>query len=397
MNQPIRLVVQQPSLAKYRVPVFRELARHEDIDFTLLYGTRHDLTNAEPEGFDAEAVKLWQWSIAGQRVYWHSAQWKNATRKKCDVLLLTWNPRYLSFIPTLLRAKWQGVPTVLWGHGVSQHDTPLRKKLRYAVAKLATALLFYNEKAAQQWRELGRDPASIFVAKNSLDQEPIRQARLAWDDPRKLLEFQQEQRLLPGPTLLFVSRLYPMNRLEMLIEATAILAKEFPQIQTAIVGKGAGEPQRLGEIARRLRIEDRIRFVGAIYDEMQLAPWFLSADVFAYPTYIGLSLLHSFGYGLPVVTCDDPKAHGPEIDVLRDGENGLLYRTGDVQSFANTIGKLLKDKPLAKTLSAEALRTVEEDVSLKNMVDQMAAAVRYCASQGPNKGSIGHLNDQSVR
>jgi glycosyltransferase involved in cell wall biosynthesis len=382
MIQPIRLIIQQPSLAKYRVPVFRELARrHPDIDFTLLYGTRHDLTNADPDGFAARPVRLWQWSIAGQRFYWHWPQWSSASRKKCDVLLLTWNPRYLSFLPALLRAKMRRVPTILWGHGASQHDTWLRKKLRYTIAKLATALLFYNEKAAQEWRQAGRDSASIFVAKNSLDQEPIRQARMAWQDPGRLLEFKKQQGLLTGPVLLFVSRLYPKNRLEMLIEATAMLTRDFPNIQTIIVGKGAGEPERLTGIAKKLQVENHIRFTGAIYDEIQLAPWFLSADVFAYPTYIGLSLLHAFGYGLPVVTCDDPKAHGPEIDSLRNGENGLLYRTDDVRDFANTIRKLLHDKQLARQMSAEALRTVEEEVSLENMVDQMAAAVRYCTSQ----------------
>ncbi len=380
MNKPIRLFIQQPSLAKYRVPVFRELARHTDIDFTLLYGTRHDLTNAEPDGFAAEPVKLWHWSVLDQWFFWHSAQWNSATRKKTDVLMLTWNTRYLSFLPTLLRAKWQGVPTILWGHGISQKDTPLRKRFRYAIAKLGTALLFYNERVALEWREAGRDPDSIFVATNSLDQEPIRQARLAWQDPVKLLEFKKRQGLLPGPTLLFVSRLYPKNRLEILVEAIAILASDFPHLQAIVVGKGAEEQQRLEKLAQAQNVKDRLRFVGAIYDEMQLAPWFLSADVFAYPTYMGLSLLHAFGYGLPVVTSDDPQAHGPEIDALRHGENGLLYSQGNVLAFADAIRQIVSNKELAQRMSVEALRTVEE-VSLTNMVDQMAAATRYCAAK----------------
>ena len=39
-TQPIRVVIQQPALPKYRVPVFRELAKRPDIDLTLYFGEK---------------------------------------------------------------------------------------------------------------------------------------------------------------------------------------------------------------------------------------------------------------------------------------------------------------------------------------------------------------------
>jgi glycosyltransferase involved in cell wall biosynthesis len=224
-DKPIRLIIQQPSLAKYRQPVFRALASYPDIDLKLLYGARPDLPNVEAEGFNAEPVYLWQKKFRGQQIFWHSAQWNSASPKVADVLILTLNPRYLSMVPTLLKARARGVPTILWGHGYSKTENAVRKRIRLATTRLATALLFYNQTAADQYILEGRDPKTVFVARNSLDQTPIREARITWQqDPVRLAKFREEQRIGRGPNFLFVSRFDPLNRLDMLVRAAAEMA-----------------------------------------------------------------------------------------------------------------------------------------------------------------------------
>lgn len=382
MSDPIRLVIQQPSLAKYRVPVFRELAKYPDIQLKLLYGARPDLPNVEAEGFDAEPIYLWQKSLRGQYVFWHSAQWNSASLKKADVLMLTWNPRYLSLVPTLLKAKAKGVPTILWGHGYSKTENSVRSKVRNSVARLATTLMFYNQTAANSYRAAGFDPRSIFVARNSLDQEPIRQAKQYWEsNAEKLEDFRREQSLGSGPNILFVSRLERTNRLDLLVEAVALLSDEFPNLQVNVVGKGAEEQSRLQTLAHERGVSNCLRFVGPIYDEIALAPWFLTANVFCYPANIGLSILHAFGYGLPVVTSNDIGSQNPEIEALKPGENGLLYDHLDVKSLADSLRTIFLNRELAQQMSSNALRTVNEEFSLENMVAGMAAAVRYCAGR----------------
>ncbi|MDZ4657287.1 MAG: glycosyltransferase family 4 protein [Bythopirellula sp.] len=382
MTPPIRLIIQQPSLAKYRVPVFRELAKCPDIDLKLLYGARPDLPNVEADGFKAEPVYLWQQKIRGQQVFWHSAQWNSASRKQADVLILTWNPRYTSLVPTLLKAKAMGVRTILWGHGYSKTESTVRKKIRYSVAKLATSLMFYNQRAEQSYLDAGWDPQSIFVARNSLDQAPIQTAKVAWQQSsEKLEQFRREQNLGPGPHILFVSRLDPDNRLDLLVEAVAKLSAEFPHLQVNIVGKGAAEQERLQVLAGERGVGAHFRFVGPIYEELALAPWFLTANVFCYPANIGLSVLHAFGYGLPVVTSDDLSGQNPEIEALKPGENGLFYRHEDAGALADCLRSIILNPDVAQRMSAEAVRTVTEEFSLPHMVGQMAAAVRYCAAK----------------
>jgi glycosyltransferase involved in cell wall biosynthesis len=382
----IRLIIQQPSLAKYRVPVFRELATCPDIDFKLLYGSRRDLPNVKPEGFNAEPAYLWHKYFGSQQIFWHSAQWQSASPKVADVLMLTWNPRYLSLLPSLRRGRRNGVGTILWGHGYSKQESSISKKIRFAIARMATALLFYNHAAAEEFVAAGFDPESIFVALNSLDQEPIRRARIEWQqDPGRLAAFQQEHQIGPGPNILFVSRLHPTNRCDLLVEAAKRLEVEFPRLQVFIIGKGVDEEHRIRARVDALGVQKRIRFLGPIYDEAELATWFLSSQVFCYPENIGLSLLHAFGYGLPVVTSNNLAGQNPEIEALRDGENSLLYKDGDVDALVGALRTIFTDEGLATRLSKEALRTVEEDFTIQNMVAGMAAAVRYCAEKKQGK------------
>lgn len=377
-ESPIRLIIQQPSLAKYRVPVFRMLARRNGIELRVIHGSRPDLPNVPSDGFSAEEVPLRRAHVLGRPLFWHSPQWKSATPRCTDVLMLTWNVRYLSLVPALLRARARNVPTVLWGHGYSKNEVAWRASARNSVARLATALLFYGQRTAEEFIGRGWDERRIFVARNCLDQGPIQAAREAWlGEPARLNDFQTRERLVGGPVVLYVSRLEPHNRVDLLLEAIGRLAPQFPEIQAVIVGGGAGEKARLQALAAERQIAKRVRFLDAIYDERQLAPWFLAADVFCYPANIGLSLLHAFGYGLPVVTSDDLASQNPEIEALEHGVNGLLYQHGDAAALTDVLGRLLRDRDLRHRMGLAARRTATEQFTLARMVDGMEAAVRY--------------------
>ncbi|MCC7351647.1 MAG: glycosyltransferase family 4 protein [Phycisphaerales bacterium] len=373
---PIRVVIQQPALPKYRVPVFAELARRPRLEIQLMYAQGEELPNVAAEGFRAQSVPMSQRMIGGRPLLWHQPQWDHATKTSCDVLVLSWNLHYASLIPALLRARANGVATILWGHGYSKTESAWRSWPRRKVTELATALLFYNHTAARQFVEMGWDPKRIFVALNALDQTPIQAARRHWlDRPEELARFRRENRLDSGPVILFVSRFDPANRLDLLLHAAEQLRARYPRLKLVLIGKGPDEAP-LRALSISLGLADRAHFMGAIYDEMKLAPFFLSADLFCYPANIGLSILHAFGYGLPVVTSDRIESQNPEIEALRDGGNGLLYADGDIDALAAALQRVLDDSALRQNISAGAIQTVTEQFTLENMVDGFEAAVR---------------------
>lgn len=386
---PIRVVIQQPALPRYRVPVFRRLAQRPGIDLHVVYGSAPDApVVAEPEGFRGSSWPIR--SFLGGRLLWHTAGWAYASRRRADVLVLSWNVRFVSLVPTLLRAKFNGVKTILWGHGYSKRETGWRLRFRDTVTALADGVLFYNSGAAQRFIErTGGDPRRAHVAPNSLDQAPIREARDSWlGRPEDLANFRAANHLNAGPVILFVSRLLPENRLDLLLEAVTRLRTEFPTVQVVLIGQGdAAEPLR--RLADTLGIGDRVRFVGPLYGEMELAPWFLTADVFCYPANAGLSILHAFGYGLPVVTSDRSRSHGPEIEALRPGENGFTYRDDDPQALGAVLRQLFLHPATREHLSRGAMATVNECFTLERMVDGMAGAICHALGSHPPQGRSG--------
>ena len=369
-------MLQQLVLPAYRVATFQELARRPGIDLTVVYAGEPDLPSVKADGFSALRTPMWRGRLGRHPIYWHRAQVGYATRSTTDVLILSGDPHYASLVPALLRARLTRVPTILWTHGIATAATHVRGVTHVALAKMATALLLYNRAAARRYEQWGLSPKRLFVAPNSLDQAPTQAARRAWADPGRLDRFAREQRLGPGPVILFVSRLGPDRRVDLLLRAAKDLVVSHPGLQVVLIGEGR-KLQSLHELVRSLQLDRHVRFMGAMYDQEQLAPWFLSADVFCVPDQVGLSILHAFGYGLPVVTSDHVEAHGPEFEALRHEENGLIYPHGDASGLAAALRRLFDDGGLRGRMARAAEELVQTQYTVKRMVDGMEAAVRY--------------------
>ena len=153
-----------------------------------------------------------------------------------------------------------------------------------------------------------------------------------------------------------------------------------PSVRVVVVGKGGRSyVDELKELAKREGVDEALVFTGPIYDEASLAPYFLSSAAFVYPANIGLSLLHAFGYGLPVVTSDRRDTQNPEIVALEHEVNGLTYRHGDPGALADTLARLLSDDDFRRSLAQAAHETATRRFNLKAMVDGMEAAIRGSA------------------
>ena len=370
----MRVTIHQPALPKYRLPVFAELARR--VDLTLVHGRVPGLGNVEADGFDAQEVVAWRRG----GLLWNRRQVADAAGG-ADTLVMSWNARDLSLWPALRRARRGRVGTVLWGHGYSKAERPAMRRLRDALGRRADAVLLYDRRTADRLVGRGFEPERVFVAPNAIDQVPVQAARRHWlDRPEELAAF-GDGHDLQGPTLLYVSRVEPANRVDLIVEAVARLEARHSGINAVLIGKITGDDRReIEALARRRGVAGRVRLLGPIYEERTLAAHFLSADVFLYPANIGLSLLHAFGYGLPAVTSDHTAGQNPEIVALRDGDNGLTYRHGDADDLAAKLDGLLRDDARREAMAASAHRTATEEFTLEKMVDGMEAAIRFAAA-----------------
>jgi glycosyltransferase involved in cell wall biosynthesis len=348
----------------YRVPVFDLLARQPGIELSV-WSDHHPQGSIHPaKGTGSFEEVYTPFKFLGP-IHWQPmvvTAAREAARGRFDVVIFSWNPRLVHLRRGLRICRRAGVPALVWGHGmsVSGSESRTRRWLRNSLVRKSTACIVYNNIVARRLASEGIDPQRIFVALNALDQAPMRQARDHWlARPDELAKFRAQHHITGRDFVLFISRLEPNKRVALLISAFAIVASEQPRAKLAIIGRGP-EEAALRAQAASLGIGDRVIFAGPVYEEMNLAPWFLSSACLAYPVAIGLSILHAFGYGVPVVTSDDIASHNPEIESLRPGENGLLYRDGDTNDFAAKILECLRDHDLQQRMGEAAMASVRE-------------------------------------
>ncbi|MGS2648437.1 glycosyltransferase [Streptosporangium sp. LJ11] len=138
-------------------------------------------------------------------------------------------------------------------------------------------------------------------------------------------------------TIVFVGRLDEEKRLDELVRALPhVLVHTDAQI--ALAGTG-GQRAALARLADRIGVGDRVSFLGFVPDET-LPQVYAAGDVFAMPGVAELqsiATLEAMASGLPVVAADAMAL--PHL--VRPGENGHLFRPGDVRELARHLGALL--------------------------------------------------------
>ncbi len=385
-----RVCIVQPVIPAYRTAFFNLLGASPDIDLEVWAGQQ---SPGAPQGDDPRKFVNFRFRQAPTRScgpFLSQPALLRAIDDRFDVVVVSWNTRYLHLVPSLSRARRRHIATIAWGHGSSPRETALRRWVRDRVGRMADATLFYGETAANRLRRGSRGENRVMVAPNAIDQKPIRDAREWWtSQPGELDRFRIQHGLTDREIILFLSRLRAIKRVDLLISALDALRFRRPRCHLVIIGDG---PERAALEAQvvRSRLSDRVTFVGALYDERAIAPWCLSAAVCALPGEVGLFILHAFGYGLPVVTCRGP--HNPEIEALRESHNGLLYKPGDADDLAATLCSVLDDGARRQAMSHSALSTVSDDrYSLARMVEGFLDAIEAARAHAHRRAQ--HIAD----
>ncbi len=144
----------------------------------------------------------------------------------------------------------------------------------------------------------------------------------------------------PGdPILVFIGRLTPGKRLDLLLEAAQLLK----EVNVLIVGDGP-DRDRLMELGKELGLGPRLHFQGACYDEREIGRILGAADLCVVPDELGLTIIHSFSFGTPLVTHDFCQGHGPEFEALEPGVTGTLFPRGSAKGLADAIRGWLSDQ-----------------------------------------------------
>ncbi len=162
-------------------------------------------------------------------------------------------------------------------------------------------------------------------------------------------------------TIGFMGTLKPWHGVDTLIAAFERLLEWESSAELKIVGQGPQMPELVAQVRRgSCRLADAVDFVGSVHPS-QMPHYLTGFDVAVapYPASKGfyfspLKLYEYMAAGLPVIA----SATGQIQQLIQHGENGLLYKPGDVSALTATLIRLAMEPETRAQLGSRARLTV---------------------------------------
>ncbi len=330
----------------------------------------HDVAALYPEprqfssrrnGVRLETVRAHEFKFLGPDSY-HPLRFTARIRQVLDDFrpeLVHIHDHYPLSAALIREAKRRGIKTMGTNHfsprhvepyfpGSAYYKAPLERLLWTWVLRLYRQLEFVtapSQYAVSDLRAQGlRVPATAISCGTSLERfhpDPDFD-RAAW----------REHYGLDDHAIVFVSvgRVERIKRIEVLLQALDELRRD--DLQLAIAGEGP-LLAHLKDSARRLRLGDRVRFLGRVANE-EVPPLLNCADVFVMASEtetLSIASLEGMACGLPVLLANASAL--PEL--VTPGINGYLFKAGDPVDAAHYM-RLLAEQPSQRISMGRASR-----------------------------------------
>jgi glycosyltransferase involved in cell wall biosynthesis len=170
-----------------------------------------------------------------------------------------------------------------------------------------------------------------------------------------------------GPALA-VGRISPEKDLGTMLEAVALVVKEYPRFRLEVAGDGACLPA-LRDRCSKLGLDGTVRFLGEVKD---VAPLLARASLFVQSSLtegISLTILEAMARGLPVVAT----RVGGNSEVVADGVTGYLIRSSSPSEVALAMIRLLRSPEERRRMGAAGRARVESVFDVRRMVREYEA------------------------
>jgi glycosyltransferase involved in cell wall biosynthesis len=246
-------------------------------------------------------------------------------------------------------------------------------ELERALARVSDRLIGVSEATVDDLVRLGVAPRERFsVLPLGLDLAP-----LAEPDDGSLRERMREELGVGGDEILlvFVGRVVPIKRLDVLLRALAQAGGHGLRLRLALVGDGEDRPG-LEALAGELGIERDVLFLGY---RRELRSLFAAAD---------LAVLSSDNEGTPVSLIEAGAAGLPAVatDVGGVGEvvgeqTGILVPPGDPAALAGALRQMADDPERRRTYGRAARSRVTERYGAARLIGDVDALYRELATE----------------
>ena len=261
---------------------------------------------------------------------------------------------------------WLGsVPVMLYGD-TNALDEPSKPRLLQRVRRPILARLFRRVSAflvtgtfnREFYQSLGVRPEDCFCVPLAVDNKYFAARAALVSSKRHDLRI----RLGIAPEcilLLFVGKLVPRKRPQDLLYAAASLREKVSHIAVVFAGDGELRPFLESEIKR---LGAKNIYILGFKNQSELPEIYAISDILVLPSSFDPKPLvtnEALACGLPIIASDRTGVWGTG-DLVRDGENGLVYPCGDFEALALAIRRLADDAGLRRRMGARSQEIIKD-------------------------------------
>jgi L-malate glycosyltransferase len=291
------------------------------------------------------------------------------------------------FILPLSRCSAKRV--AFWGHGKNGREDQWRLSEWYRRCTLNWVgwWFAYTRSTSMYLMEHGVPATKITIVDNAIDTNEIRQQVRHMSLEKRLALRASLSIPASAPVALYCGGLDEMKKIPFLINSAKLVHARIPDLHLLLVGGG---PQR-ASVESAINGLPWIHSMGPRFG-VEKSKLMAISDLLLVPGAVGLVILDAFAAGLPLLSTR-LTIHGPEIEYLEEGINGLLSEP-DVAAFANTTASLLENREFLERLQQGA-RASGSKYTIENMVANFKGGIECCLGKH-NSSQLSVLKDGIV-
>jgi glycosyltransferase involved in cell wall biosynthesis len=369
-----KIVIVERSLKHYRKPFFELLRKRlfqNNIKLVLAYGS---LSHSEAQKNDTIDI-LWGTRIKNRyfKVGLYELCWQPCLKqiRGADLVIVDQASKLiLNYV--LFACQMVGIKRLcFWGHGKNfqEHNASVvGEGVKRFMSRHVHWWFAYNDLSAGIVRSLGYTEDRITSVQNSIDTHHLVKTSHNITQSQ-LRQVKRKLGIKGGNICLYTGGMYPEKRFDFLINACVHIKNAVPDFEMIFIGAGQ-EAKKVKEAAEK---HEWVHYIGPKFDEEKVS-YFMISKLFLMPSLVGLAILDAFALETPLVTTNEPY-HGPEIDYLVDGVNGMIVReSNDPSVYAAQVSNLLKDDKACEKLIA-GCRVARGKYTIEEMVERFAAGI----------------------
>lgn len=247
----------------------------------------------------------------------------------------------------------------------------MMEAIKVSLGKKTDCYFAYTAGVKRFLQQSGVEEGKIIALMNTVDIYNERAQFCKKRDER--LEIRRRLHVEKKKVLLFVGRIKPCKRLEVLLEA--LMSSKITDMHCFVIGDGISRAVLEGKYPL-----SNVEFLGVETDQERLSDYYVASDLFVLPGAVGLGPLQAACYDLPTLTIKS-YIDGPEAEYLSDDNSVVLEESSSNNDFLEALVGLIHDDQHLRMLRKTAWSSISH-LGIAEMAGNFIKGVNQTLKQG---------------